>query len=88
MGKTEQGHEGLSFANAMRESLLCGVLCIDGRRQAVSLTGEAAALLGLPASTEPLPLEVLPAPLLEWVRAAGAPAQAPPHELTQPGRAR
>ena len=43
---SEPGQEGLSFANALRDCLVAGVIWLSPNRQSATLTGEAARLLG------------------------------------------
>ena len=69
--KTEQGQEGLSFANVLRDRLVCGVILIDGGRKVTALTGQAKYLLGLNPEQATLPaFEALPAPLQTIIREA------------------
>ena len=67
--KTEQAQNGLSFANVLRDRLICGVILIDGSQQVAALAGQARHLLGLNPEQPALPaFEDLPAPLQAIVR--------------------
>ena len=74
----EQTQEGLSFANVLRNRLVCGVILIDGGRKVAALTGQATHLLGLNPEQTTLPaFEALPAPLQTIVRETLASGKAP-----------
>ena len=65
----EEAPEGLSFANVLRDRLVCGVLLIDGKEKVTAVTGQASRLLGLSPEPATLPaFEALPAPLQTLVR--------------------
>jgi two-component system sensor histidine kinase HydH len=65
----QQGHEGLSFANLMRDCFVWGVLMVNHRKQIASCTPEAERLLRLrPGQTVNASLSVVPAPLQEIIR--------------------
>jgi len=65
----EEAQEGLSFANVLRDRLVCGVLLIDDQETVTALTGQAHRLLGLSPEPTTLPaFEVLPAALQTFVR--------------------
>ena len=65
----EEAQEGLSFANVLRDRLVCGVILIDGKEKVTALTGQANRLLGLSPTQVTLPaFEALPAPLQTLVR--------------------
>jgi two-component system, NtrC family, sensor histidine kinase HydH len=86
---SEPGHEGLSFANALRDCLVCGVVCLSPNLQNASLNREAAHLLGLDTTdaTTLSPAAALPEPLLALARevlAAGRPTAE--RELELPSR--
>ena len=70
-GRLGQGQTGLSFANAVRGSLQCGVIFVDEHQQCFALSGETLELLGLDASqTGDFPLSKLAAPLQQLVQEA------------------
>jgi two-component system, NtrC family, nitrogen regulation sensor histidine kinase GlnL len=50
--KTELGHEGISFANALQDVLACGVILVDALERVTSLNDEARQMLGLAAGVE------------------------------------
>jgi nitrogen-specific signal transduction histidine kinase len=65
----EEAQEGLSFANVLRDRLVCGVILIDGKQKVTGLTGQANRLLGLSPEPATLPaFEALPAALQTLVR--------------------
>jgi two-component system sensor histidine kinase HydH len=67
--KTDVGQEGLSFANALRDLSVCGVILIDGQNKITTLTEEARQILDLnEEQTSRATLEALPAPLRKIVR--------------------
>jgi two-component system, NtrC family, sensor histidine kinase HydH len=62
--RTEASHEALSFASALRDLFVCGVVLVDSRRQITMVTSEARQMLGLAEQPTSRPaLEALPAPL-------------------------
>ena len=68
-GKLGQGQTGLSFANAVRGSLQCGVIFVDEHQHCFALTSETLELLGLDAGPAgDFPLSKLAAPLQQLVR--------------------
>src|SRR5258706_3140619 len=68
-GKDDESQERLSFANLLRDCLVCGIIIIDEKKKIVTLAGEAKKILGLkPRQTLPQTLEILPAPLAKIVR--------------------
>ena len=70
-GRSKLGQEGSSFANALRDCLVCGISFVSGGRQTALLTREAAQILGLgPGQTLNGPLELLPQPLRVIVQEA------------------
>jgi two-component system sensor histidine kinase HydH len=65
----EEAQEGLSFANVLRDRLVCGVILIDGKQKVMALTGQANRLLGLSPEPATLPaFEALPTALQTLVR--------------------
>jgi two-component system sensor histidine kinase HydH len=67
--KTEAEQEGLSFANALRDLSVCGIILIDGQNRITTLTEGARQILGLKEEqTSRATLEVLPAPLQKIIR--------------------
>jgi two-component system, NtrC family, sensor histidine kinase HydH len=67
--KTEASQEGLSFANALRDFIVCGVILIDGREKIISFSDEARQILGLSvAPKDQVSLDVLPSVLQSFVR--------------------
>ena len=65
----EEAPEGLSFANVLRNRLVCGVILIDGKEKVTAVTGQANRLLGLsPEQTTPPTFAALPAPIQTLVR--------------------
>ena len=85
-----QGQEGLSFANTLRDCLVCGVIIVDSRQRVASLTSEAAEILGSEPGQKASPhsLAELPAPLQQIVcesLAAGQPLAHRRLELTVAG---
>src|SRR5437016_213503 len=46
-GKLKASREGLSLANVLRESLLCGIVVVDSRQRVSLLAGETEEILGL-----------------------------------------
>jgi len=65
----EEAREGLSFANVLRERLVCGVILLDGKERVTALAGQANRLLGLSPEPAALPaFAALPAPLRTLVR--------------------
>jgi signal transduction histidine kinase len=65
----EEAQEGLSFANVLRDRLVCGVILIDGKHKVTALTGQANRLLGLSPKAATLPaFEALPAAFQTLVR--------------------
>jgi len=75
----EQGHEGLSFANALRDSLTCGVIALDAEGRTALLSVEAAQILALSnAALSAVPLARLPAPLPELLKPISGAGQATP----------
>ncbi len=61
---SEPGHEGLGFANALRDCLACGVIWFGPHQPHATLTREAAHILGLdPEGAPHTPLTALPEPL-------------------------
>jgi two-component system nitrogen regulation sensor histidine kinase GlnL len=76
--RTEEAREGLSFANVLRDRLVCGVILVDGKEKVTALTGEAKHLLGLdPEHAAPLVFEALPAAVQAVVRETLASGKAP-----------
>jgi signal transduction histidine kinase len=74
----EEAQAGLSFANVLRDRLICGVILIDGTGKITALTGQASRLLGLPPEQAALPaFEALPAALQTLVRETLASGKAP-----------
>lgn len=70
-GRSGQGQEGLSFADALRDCLVSGVILIDGGHNITLLTPEAQQILGLePAPPRTFPFEALPVPLQKIAREA------------------
>ncbi|PWU16022.1 MAG: hypothetical protein C5B50_14205 [Verrucomicrobia bacterium] len=68
-GGQEPGQDGMSFANALRDCLACGISFLHGGKQTALLTREAAQILGLgPDQSLDAPLEALPKPLQEIAR--------------------
>jgi hypothetical protein len=41
----EEAPEGLSFANVLRDRLVCGVLLIDGKEKVTAVTGQVNRLV-------------------------------------------
>jgi signal transduction histidine kinase len=76
-GKMAEGQTGASFASALRDCMVCGLVLIDERRQLTTLAGEARQILGSKLHRKlPLALKVLPVPLqriAEEVFASGEP---------------
>ena len=67
-GKDAESQAGLSFANTLRDCLVCGVIIIGRNRKVTTLSPEAAHILGLnPSQVLNAPIEVLPQPLREIV---------------------
>lgn len=66
----KEGQEGLSFADTLRDCLVCGVVVVDNQRRIASLTTEAAHILGLEPGRHAFPqsLADLPAPLQRVVQ--------------------
>jgi signal transduction histidine kinase len=65
----EEAQEGLSFANVLRDRLVCGVILIDAEEKVIALTGQASRLLGLSPEPASLPaFEALPASLQTLIR--------------------
>ena len=74
----EEAQEGLSFANVLRDRLVCGVILIDDQKKVTALTGQANRLLGLSPEQKTLPaFEALPAPLQTLVRETLSAGKAP-----------
>ena len=46
-GKSGQGQEGLSFANALGECFVCGLILVDNAGQIAALSSDAARILSL-----------------------------------------
>ena len=87
----ELGQEGLSFANALRDCLVCGAIWLSPDQRSVTLTREAAHLLGLdPEQALQTPLTSLPEPLQAIARevfSSASPVTERDLELRVPGRA-
>jgi two-component system sensor histidine kinase HydH len=63
-GRNDGGQEGLSFANALRDCLVCGLILINGNTKTVRLTPAAAQILGLnPGEAPDAAYALLPEPL-------------------------
>jgi signal transduction histidine kinase len=80
----ETGPEGLNFATALSDCLLCGVVVLDSANRVSTCTAEARAILGLADDARPIALADLPAAvcsLVEQVRASAAPAASRPLEV-------
>lgn len=74
----EEAREGLSFANVLRDRLVCGVILIDGGEKVTALTGQANRLLSLSPEQATLPVfDALPAPLQALVRETLSSGKAP-----------
>jgi nitrogen-specific signal transduction histidine kinase len=70
-GSNESGTEALSFANTLRDCLVCGALFVDGSLATAALSPETARLLGLGSEGGlDVPFGRLPARLQEIVREA------------------
>lgn len=61
-GNRAAGQAGASFANALRDRMVCGLILINERRQITTLSGEIQHLLGAKPAP-PWALEALPLPL-------------------------
>jgi len=76
--KIGAAEESLSFADALRDCLACGVILIDSRKKVASLTGQARHFLGLSLDHATLPaFDALPPPLRTMVRATLASGKSP-----------
>lgn len=76
--RIEEVREGLSFANVLRDRLVCGVILIEGKEKVAALAGQAKHLLGLDPDQAALPVfEALPAAVQAIVRETLASGQAP-----------
>jgi signal transduction histidine kinase len=68
---TRQGHQGSSFANALRDCSACGIFCLRGEDQPVALNAEAARILDLkPGKGSSVAFKSLPEPVQEFGREA------------------
>jgi two-component system, NtrC family, sensor histidine kinase HydH len=87
----ELGQEGLSFANALRDCLVCGAIWLSPDQRSATLTREAAHLLGLdPVQGLHTSLSSLPEPLQAIARevfSSATPVTERELELRVPGRA-
>ena len=76
-GRIAEGQTGTSFASALRDCMVCGLVLIGERRQITTLAGEAQKILGSSLNRKlPFELEVLPIPLqkiADEVLASGEP---------------
>ena len=74
----EESQQGLSFANLLRDRLVCGVILIDGQEKVIALTGQASRVLGLSAeqATQPA-FAALPTAIQTLVRETLSSGQAP-----------
>ena len=85
-----QGQEGVSFANALNECYVCGVVLIDGGGKIAAVSAEAAQLLGRdPGKILYNSFEGLPEPLPQIVYqtlSGGKPVVERQVELPAPGR--
>jgi signal transduction histidine kinase len=75
-GKLKAGHEGLSLANVLRESLVCAVVVVDSKQRLNLLAGETEEILGLKQQKARHSVNHLPAPLQKLAREAMATGQA------------
>jgi two-component system sensor histidine kinase HydH len=65
----EEAQTGLSFANVLRDCLVCEVILVEGKEKVTALTGQANRLLGLRSEPATLPaFEALPTLLQTLVR--------------------
>src|SRR5882762_7772674 len=69
VGSPQQGSEGLSFANGLRDCLACGVILIDARKKVSAVAGEAEQILGFSAGAlQDQSITGLPIALQEIIR--------------------
>ena len=67
--KTETEQDGVSFANALRDFSVCGIILVNGRNRITTLTEEARQILGLKKKqASEAGVGVLPAPLRKIIR--------------------
>jgi signal transduction histidine kinase len=68
-GQIEDRQDGLAFASAMRDCLVCGLAVLDPQGPTLALNGEAEKMLGLPSNPgQALALDLLPVPLPQTIR--------------------
>jgi signal transduction histidine kinase len=76
--RSQEIPEGLSFANALHDCLVTGVILVGGKKKVASLNDRAKELLGLNPDRPGLPaLAALPAALRAMVREARASGRSP-----------
>src|ERR1035441_2923576 len=73
-----EAHEGLGFANLLRDRLECGVILIDGEKHVTALAAQASRFLRLrPEQLTPPAFEALPAAIQTLVNETLSSGQAP-----------